>query len=121
MPSSTDHIHQANHNRSLATNLSTGTVEYPDWAVTVAFYTALHIVESYFARKRGIHSADHKNRDSNFVSFPELRSVYRNYAELKRLSMKSRYQCQLASWNATEVQNAIKLLNKIESHINTLP
>ncbi|OGW88152.1 MAG: hypothetical protein A3G33_02695 [Omnitrophica bacterium RIFCSPLOWO2_12_FULL_44_17] len=66
MPSSNQHLQQANHNlhflASFVTNYS-----YNDWAITVSFYTAVHVIEAginksvellYCGKKIQIHHSD---------------------------------------------------------------
>ncbi len=50
MPSSQQHLEQADSNEKLAQILCDGDGHY-DWAVTVAFYSALHYFEAYLVRK----------------------------------------------------------------------
>jgi hypothetical protein len=48
------HLRQATRNRELVTKLRSGAIsaEHPDWVVTVAFYTVVHLVEAIFASAR---------------------------------------------------------------------
>lgn len=56
MAGSRRHVKQAEHNGSLATKLvSVSPIEYKDWAITIAFYAAIHYVEAYLAIG-GVHS-----------------------------------------------------------------
>ena len=41
------HLHQAEHNEGLLSEL-TASLSYKDWLVTVAFYSAIHYVEAAF-------------------------------------------------------------------------
>ncbi len=54
MPSEEAHARQARHNRDYLETFDLKTTPFLDWAVTVTFYTALHAIERYFARK-GLH------------------------------------------------------------------
>ena len=139
MPPASDHLIQAQHNRRLLaamwanrplrSNWLERLVEafrpptelYPDWAVTVAFYVAVHRVEAYYDRKFKPHSSSHGERDRTFASLSELRLAYGHYFELKNLSIASRYKCLPAKWTPTEVQRALYLLNNVERHLNSLP
>ena len=48
MATESDHISLANHNHGLLLHLLAHG-GYPDWAATVGFYKAVHIVEAVFA------------------------------------------------------------------------
>lgn len=124
MPPRHDHLAQAQHNQRLLATLSSsgGSLSsYADWAVTVAYYVAVHLVEAYFDRKRKAHSASHAERDRTFASMAELKPIYGDYSDLKNLSIDSRYKCVPARWTSSAVQRAIGLLNKIERLLNSLP
>lgn len=45
MPGPDQHRQQAEHNKAFIRDLDLDTTPYLDWAVTVAFYAALHLVE----------------------------------------------------------------------------
>ena len=47
MPSYQAHLHQAQHNEGLLSELLTS-LSYKDWLITVAFYSAIHYVEAAF-------------------------------------------------------------------------
>lgn len=47
MPSYQAHLHQAQHNEGLLSELM-ASLSYKDWLITVAFYSAIHYVEAAF-------------------------------------------------------------------------
>lgn len=59
MGTRSDHAEKAEHNQRFLESIDSQ--EYPDWAVTVAFYRALHLVEMLFAAS-GHHSDNHRDR-----------------------------------------------------------
>lgn len=89
------HLEQARENRRVA-ELALST--WPDdptvrqWAVTMAFYCAVHCVEAYLA-DRGQHSLNHRHRDQLLselaIGFPaDARDAYE---QLKQWSEGARY------------------------------
>lgn len=79
MPSQSIHLAQVHHNLTFLRSFydaATKTTPYPDWAVTVAFYTALHAIEAALAQQQ-LHSGSHMER-RRFVRqmFPHLWTLY---------------------------------------------
>ncbi|MEJ5226830.1 hypothetical protein [Thermodesulfovibrio sp.] len=75
---------------------------YPDWAVTGLFYSALHLVEAFLAKK-GIHPEDHKTRLSFIERVKDLKPVFSNYRALYDCSVNARYR--MYKFSSEEVQN----------------
>jgi hypothetical protein len=76
------------------------------WAVTAAFYCAVHCIEWHLAGY-WVHSRDHDDRlaamrDSQY-GVPA--GVLDAYLALKRRSERARYQCEVST--ATEVQDVV--------------
>lgn len=72
MPFENVHRRQAEHNKRFLDWLNLDVTPYLDWAVTVMFYTALHLVEWLLATK-GYHSDSHENRHQAMGRVSELR------------------------------------------------
>ena len=91
MPLCSDHIEQAEHNKSFAEQLiETKPMLYKDWAVIGAFYSAVHFIEAYRANKNGDHSDGHLNRNLFVIQeFPK--KISKAYMKLSRLSRILRY------------------------------
>lgn len=119
MPNAQAHLRQAQHNRAFITALDPTSTPFLDWVVTVAFYTALHRIEAWFAEK-GLHSEDHFKRDDWFSKTKELRwTVWPRYKELEFQSRQARYQC--VSFHREFVQTRILAhLDEIEREIQRL-
>ncbi|HEY6348896.1 MAG TPA: hypothetical protein VI636_05740 [Candidatus Angelobacter sp.] len=112
MPSRDEHLAQAAKNRKLAETLAK--TEFLDWAVTVYFYVAIHIVESYLAI-HGYHSSNHDQRRDYMNKIPQLRTVIKEYLALERVSRQARYYAQpITPINLRIVQEN---LAAIEAHI----
>lgn len=127
------HIHQAKRNLTVLGQLNGKIHDCLDWQVTVAFYTALHLVNSYLAKEADLHYKTHHEVDT--VINPKGDSPYKlnepeylAYEKLKNLSRRSRYMCHddVKSDNprhgfVTEEKHlykAIKQLDKLVTHFN---
>lgn len=88
MPSKDAHLKQARHNFSLFQSFDK--TKYPDWAVTILFYTALHYVDAFLAGS-AIDPGSHVARDKYIRMVTQLRPLYSHYCFLKNLSHNARY------------------------------
>jgi len=91
LPSRDEHLAQAAKNRKLAETLAK--TEFLDWAVTIYFYVAVHVIESYLAI-HVYHSTDHDQRRDYINRIPQLRTVIKEYLALERVSRQARYYAQ---------------------------
>ena len=94
MPTEAEHLTQARHNMDILNSFCSGTVPYPttaypDWAVTLAFYTVVHLVEARLAQY-GIHSTNHLQRNNEIQR--RFRPIWRNYNQLQNNSRRARYE-----------------------------
>jgi hypothetical protein len=89
LPNSPEHRAKAEHNEFFCTD--TGE-PFWDWAITGAFYCALHYVESYLA---SLHPPTHKIRDSLIYREHNLKAIYDDYRELQEESRNARYDASL--------------------------
>lgn len=89
MASETDHIRLANRNHDILLQLVDGGA-FLDWAVTVAFYKALHVVEAVFCNDLGVHSTSHAEREKT-LKIARYRSIFRNHGHLLTASRVARY------------------------------
>lgn len=96
MPNKTTHLKVAHENELLASQMNMESGAARGWAATISFYAALHHVEAFFSRK-GIHSADHRTRDSNLCRHNETMAIYEDFCELKNISTSARYFGQYPS------------------------
>jgi len=93
------HIDQANHNEQCARFLIDDAPEYRDWAITAAFYAAVHLAEASFFTHSDIgHSATAKDRGGAEIhryregKIRELaNSAYPSYRKLREASQHARY------------------------------
>ncbi len=99
MADSPIHFEQADHNETLAWDLATqNPVKYKDWAVIIAFYSAIHYIEAFLS-KEGIHTEDYEKPHiyrKNLVK-QKLKIISIEYVELYHMSMTLRYLTNRAS------------------------
>jgi hypothetical protein len=85
-----------------------------DWAVTMLFYSAVHLVDAYFAGKNS-HPPNHQSRETDIQRNGSLSDVYRAYLQLKDWSRAARYEA--VGFDAAKIDKCLTLLNGIETHI----
>jgi hypothetical protein len=95
MPGRADHLRQARANLAHAEGLLRGSPSDPtaaQWAVTAAFYCAVHCIEAHLAAHH-LHSRTHRDR-ARHMADPRVgipRAVYTAYRRLKERSEGARY------------------------------
>ena len=87
MPTADQHQRKAEKNRRLLTGLDTDA--HPEWAVTVAFYVAVHRIEQLRHALGHGHSSSHADR-GEYVETVH-RGVLRDYDRLYQASRTARY------------------------------
>ena len=116
-------VHQDKQNRTqLALSdlqQSQNRPQHGDWIVTLAFYKALHVVDSYFA-KQGIdrtgHDKRHKQRKKQVQD--HLGCIHGKYSALYEASIQARYEAY--THDSQEVATLVDHSVFIEEHIKTL-
>ena len=93
MPDLIHHVDQAGHNRGCATHLidsGAAPALCHDWAVTAAFYSAVHYVEAGFTSGVTGHTYSHKVRNRRI---PDLygKKCWKSYRKLYNASSIARY------------------------------
>lgn len=94
--------------------------QHADWIVILAFYKALHAVDSYLA-KCNIHPTRHggdNGRNDNVRQ--HLRNIFVQYSALYAASQKARYEDYTYQNDPQEVNNLLNMSMHIENHIKTL-
>lgn len=130
-----DHIAQAKHNLQFLGIVNRSTNDYPDWQVTICFYTALHLANAHLS-KHSLQYRQHKavnyalnpfNSESKYrLPMPE----YEAYMSLQRLSRRSRYLVNEKDGNVARedsfltyekhVAKAFRNLDKLLVYFNNL-
>ena len=114
MPRLQQHLDKAKHNEEFVASLDWNTTPYLDWVVTGMFYAALQYVEAYLATQ-GIHSVDHRARDSDIRRDPQLKPLYSSYGELKNHSINARYMT--TRFTTPDVQALKPDLTSVRNHV----
>lgn len=90
MPIAEDHIELANKNHEALEYLLHEADHYPEWVVTVAFYKALHVVETVFCEQDGHHCEGHNSRLEKLKS-SRYSKLHKQYRPLWAASTVARY------------------------------
>ncbi|MBK8030904.1 MAG: hypothetical protein IPK17_15705 [Chloroflexi bacterium] len=99
MVDKTSHIAQAHHNQDFADFVLNQTPVHRDWAITAAFYAAVHFTEACFAAVPSIQhtetAPDRGKLDKHAYRQEKIRklapSAYKNYRKLREASQDLRY------------------------------
>lgn len=99
MPPQQRHLQQVHHNLALLGELSRAPMTYADWAITLVFYTALHLVDSYLAALRpSVHPDKNFSRQRPFgrdyYIEQHLPDLEEHYDRLYNASVNARYKVQ---------------------------
>ena len=94
MPTLDDHIRQWQHNRRC---LCTIAPDFSDWQITVAFYTALHAVDTLLSFDK-VTVTNHEGRNRTLAGTNRYEKVNESYQPLYNLSRVVRYLAQPQKW-----------------------
>ena len=117
MPSQAAHRRQAEHNRRFLHTFDLASADYLDWVVTVLFYTALHLIDSYLAT-HGHHPKSHQERNKYIRRYPYLALIWPDYRFLEHRSRAARYD--VVTFELAQVERLYRRLETIETHIAAL-
>lgn len=113
MATANDHRKQAEHNRAFLESLDAA--EFPDWASTVMFYTAVHLAQQLFEIRGGVGGSHDKRNRTLRSLYPK---VWKEYHKLYSYSRLARYRCLKA--RAEHVPFLERRLRKVEAEIADL-
>lgn len=111
MPNEQKHREQLSHNKQLLNTDVFGS-SHNDWKVTVVFYCAVHVIETFLS-SINVHTSNHKARHKSVNQLELLKKVSSEYQTLYMMSLKSRYEC--VRFTDRDVNEAVNLLEKIEN------
>ena len=116
MPTPPEHLDQARRNERLADRLiNDSPPAYLDWAVTTAFYAAVHYVK-YFRASQNLSVGDSHDEIHRFFRTPELRLLQRCYRGMEDDCWAARYQCSVPT--PTDAEDCVSnSLARIRQHI----
>jgi uncharacterized protein (UPF0332 family) len=116
MPEAKEHLSQAVHNQRVAPQLEEPA---PDWAVTVYYYVAAHVVRAYLSRE-GKPYGSHKSVAkalSELAKKGDLdESAVKAYFRLRDKSFTARYYCPPIEEMAQKLPEAKQLLKSVVAH-----
>ena len=120
MPTPERHLEYAERNALLARRLLKAA---PEWATVLAFYSALHHVERYASKERD-GCFGHKERATYIGETGELWPIQVDYALLRTLSERVRYECPPMTNELYDVAHVeaevFPLLSHVKDHIDYL-
>lgn len=115
---------QAHQNKQSRTHLALSNLQqsqnsplHADWIVILAFYKALHAVDSYLA-KLDVHPKGHRNRIEEVQK--RLNSLYPQYSAPYDASIQARYEAYTYQDNPEDVLMLVNSSRSIEDYVNTL-
>ena len=115
---------QAHQNKQNRTHLALSDLQqsqnsrhHADWIVTLAFYKALHAVDSYLA-KLDIHPKGHRKRIEEVQK--RLDSIDPQYSALYDASIQARYEADTYQDKPEDMMMLVNGSRSIEDYINTL-
>ncbi len=91
MASAHEHLAKWRHNRQFLNTIQQDC--YADWMVTVAFYAAVHCVESLLAKDKISHGMTHEGRNDCLKRNNRYKKIWENFRPLYEASMVARYLC----------------------------
>ena len=99
MASYQSHIDQANKNLEFLGEINSTNSTNWDWQITIAFYTAVHIVNAHLAKSANLHYRTHEDVKNAINPYNSLslckipEPIYLAYTKLEGLSRRARYLC----------------------------
>lgn len=115
MPSAEAHLTQYNSNRQVLSELMNLDSQPNDWVITVAFYSALHIVGKAIAENIGQEFQSHQTRNKFIETNKMFESIAAEYIAMYTESRRARYHC--ANIKQKTVTRIIKQLEHIEQEM----
>ncbi|MBI4312006.1 MAG: hypothetical protein HY681_09510 [Chloroflexi bacterium] len=108
---------RAEHNERFLATFELSNTLFLDWAVVVAFYTAVRYVDAYFYPDRPV---DHPERNAWVASRQRTRPIWLYYRELYNQSREARYE--LGKFSLIDVQRLVQNnLSRIKTHLLRQP
>ena len=89
MPNQANHLSTARENHAISLILLEDGKSLA-WATTIAFYSALHLVEAAFAHE-GKHFDNHPSRNQHLKTVRNLQNIWKHYKPLYDHSLRARY------------------------------
>lgn len=124
MPTTQEHIKKQGNLQITLSYLqqSQNSPQHADSIVTLAFYKALHAVDSYLATLHihpKVHTNKYKTGRNQYVQ-QHLSSIHQNYSTLYDASKRARYEAYTFQNYPKDVNKLIDHSSNIEQHIRKL-
>ncbi len=114
MPNRREHLAKADANAETLASIAAERSS-PEWAITVAFYRAVHLVEAWSAL-RDRHHRNHRRRNETVNRL--LPEIAADYGELYEASRVARYDpLGLLDWG--DYDRLVMGLDRIEAHLRS--
>jgi hypothetical protein len=110
MATDKEHLRQAQHNQELLDTIDRE--RFPDWAATVAFYKAVHLVQALFHTTHDSCGSHSKRNGILREKFPE---IWKQYQPLYTFSRLGRYWCMRVK--TEHVQYILRRLGRVEAEV----
>ena len=112
-----DHINKALHNEAFIEQFNLPDSDFPDWAVTVISYAALHYVDALLAKSFGSFPKNHGERSSYVCRQPALQNnIGNDYEDLKNDGAEARYTDRI--FTAQEInKHILPSLDRIKAYV----
>jgi HEPN domain-containing protein len=119
------HLSASDRNLTIAANLISHPVTGVDpppheWAVTVAFYSAVRCINAYLAFQEMTIPRTHAQRSRAMQQVNELLSIVDAYTQLENWSRDARYTLPYTAFNIEYAQSAIDSADMIREHVRGL-
>lgn len=125
------HLKQWNHNRDFLAQIDP---RFPDWAVTVIFYTALHAIDALLKHDKVPRITTHVTRNQVLVEINRYSKIWENFQPLYGLSQTVRYMADPDRWVTWEdirsqvitryllpIEASVRKLGKFDSSLPDMP
>lgn len=116
----TAHINQWHHNRAFIAEIQP---TYADWAVTAAFYTALHAIDALLKHDKVMRVVSHNSRNETLATTARYSRIWLLYQPLYDLSRRIRYLAnplQWVPWDKLESEVFRRYLYPLERSVQKL-
>jgi hypothetical protein len=105
LPTVQEHLVQWEHNRKF---LQTIDPAYPDWIVTAALYSMLHLVEALLTADKAKARSRHQDRLQILHAEQRYEKIYESFHVLYDLSHVTRYSASPSKWvSAQQIQKEV--------------
>ena len=91
MATSSEHRSKWQHNRAFLDSITQD--RYSDWMATVAFYAAVHCVETLLVHDKLDHGMTHEGRNDCLKRINRYKKIWENFRPLYEASLVARYLC----------------------------